>query len=226
MKVFLTGASGVIGTVIRAQLPQYNFLPFDLPNHDARNYNGVLTAIAGCDAAIHLAWDTRIENWKTGMTNPDNGLMTFNVYSAALACGVRRMIMASSVHAHDYSHWEGPGLIDPYTLPSPDSPYGASKVFMEALGRYFAKQGLEVVCIRFMGLNADGKPSRDDPDGQKKWFSHRDCGALIEAILEARSVPDNFAIVHGVSNNTGRMHDIANPFGWIPKDGAQFQSWR
>ena len=80
MKVFLTGASGVIGTVIRSQLPRYNFLAFDLPNHDARHYDNVLTAIAGCDAAaIHLAWDTRIENWKTGNINPDNGLMTFNV---------------------------------------------------------------------------------------------------------------------------------------------------
>lgn len=222
MKVFLTGASGVIGTVIRSQLPQYNFLAFDLPNHDARNYNDVLTAIAGCDAAIHLAWDTRIENWKTGNINPDNGLMTFNVYTAALASGLRRLIMASSVHAHDYAYWKGPDLIDPYALPTPDSPYGASKVFMEALGRYFSKEGLEVICIRFMGLNADNRPSSDDPEGQKKWFSHRDCGELIKAILKARSVPNNFVIVHGVSNNTGRMHDISNPFGWMPKDGMQF----
>jgi uronate dehydrogenase len=220
MRVFLTGASGVIGTVIRCQLPQYDFAPFDLPNDDARNYHNVLTAIAGCDAAIHLAWDTRTENWQTGNINPDNSLMTFNVYSAALASGVRRVIMASSVHAHDYSDWEGPGSIDPYTLPKPDSPYGASKVFMEALGRYFSKQGLEVVCIRFMGLNADNRPSGDDPEGHRKWFSHRDCGALIKAILEARAVPDNFAIVHGVSNNAGRMHDISNPFGWMPKDGT------
>ena len=220
MKVFLTGAAGVIGTVIRSQLAQYSFLPFDLPHHDARNYNSVLTAMAGCDAAIHLAWDTAIENWRTGKINPDNGLMTFNVYAAALASGLRRVIMASSVHAHDYSDWQSPALIDPYTLPKPDSPYGASKVFMEALGRYFSKRGLEVICIRFMGLNADDKPSSDDPEGHKKWFSHRDCGALIEAILEARAVPDNFAIVHGVSNNAGRMHDISNPFGWMPKDGT------
>lgn len=41
MKVFLTGASGVIGTVIRSQLPRYNFLAFDLPNHDARHYDDV-----------------------------------------------------------------------------------------------------------------------------------------------------------------------------------------
>ena len=221
MKVFLTGASGVIGTIIRSQLPQYDFLPFDLPNHDARNYNVVLTAIAGCEAAIHLAWDTKIEDWKTAKINPDNGLMTFNVYAAALTAGVERVIMASSVHAQDYAHWTGPDLIDPYALPTPDSPYGASKVFMEALGRYFSKKGLEVICIRFMGLNVDDRPSRDDPDGKKKWFSHKDCGELIKAILEAPSIPHNFVIVHGVSNNAGRMHDISNPFGWLPKDGIR-----
>ena len=218
MKVFLTGAAGVIGKIIRSQLPQHEFLSFDLPNRDARQYEPVLTAIAECDAAIHLAWDTEGENWNTGKINPDNALMTFNVYAAALASGVKRVIMASSVHANDYGHWKGPDLMDPYTLPTPDSPYGASKVFMEALGRYFSKQELEIVCIRFMGLNADNKPSIDDPDGTKKWFSHEDCGDLIKAILEAPSVPDNFVIVHGVSNNKGRMHDIANPFGWTPKD--------
>jgi uronate dehydrogenase len=221
MKVLLTGASGVIGTVIRSQLPRYDFLAFDLPNSDARNYNEVLTAMAGCEAAIHLAWDTNTENWKTGKINPDNALMTFNVYAAALASGLKRVIMASSVHAHDYTSWKGPDLIDPYALPIPDSPYGASKVFMEALGRFFSKQGLEVICVRFMGLNADNRPSSNDPEGQKKWFSQRDCGALIKAILEARSIPHNFVIVHGVSNNTGRMHDISNPFGWMPQDGIQ-----
>ncbi len=220
MKILLTGSSGVIGTIIRTGLPDYRFLPFDLPAHDARNYDDIITAIAGCDAAIHLAWDTKVENWKTGKINPDNALMTFNIYGAALASGMKKLIMASSVHANDYSEWQGPGLLDPYMLPNPDSPYGASKVFMEALGRYFSRQGLEVICIRFMGVNADNRPSADDPDGPKKWFSHRDCIELIRAILEAPNIPNNFVIVHGVSNNTGRMHDISNPFGWMPKDGT------
>jgi nucleoside-diphosphate-sugar epimerase len=220
MKIFLSGSSGVIGTIIRTEFPGYHFLTFDLPGHDARNYHDVLTAIAGCDAAIHLAWDTKGENWKTGNINPDNALMTYNVYTAALASGVKRVIMASSVHANDYNAWQGLGLMDPYTLPTPDSPYGASKVFMEALGRYFSRKGLEVVCIRFMGVNADNKPSADDPEGRNKWFSHRDCAELIRAILEAPLIPNNFVIVHGVSNNAGRLHDISNPFGWIPKDGT------
>ena len=154
--------------MVQSFAPNYHnkkFLAFDLPNDDARNYNDVLTAIAGCDAAIHLARDTRIKNWKTGNINPDNGLMTFNVYTAALASGLRRLIVASSVHANDYAYWKGPDLIDPYTLPTPDSPYGASKVFMEALGRCFARKGLEIICIRFMGLNADNRPASDDPEG-------------------------------------------------------------
>ncbi len=218
-KILITGAKGIIGTVACKALHGYKIIPFDLPEHDAQDYQGVVASMRGCDVALHLAWDTKVENWKTGAINPDNAFMTFNVYKAAHETGVKRVIMASSVHADWYYDWKGPELMDPYALPTPDSPYGASKVFMEALGRYYARQGLEVVCIRFMGLNKDNRPSPGDPDVLKKWFSHRDCGALLKAIIEAPSVPENFVIVYGVSNNTNRIHDYSNPFGWIPQDG-------
>ena len=219
-KILITGFKGTIGTIICNQLQGYDIVHFDLPEHNARDYQDVLASAKGCDMIIHLGWDTKVENWKTGNINPENALMTFNVYKVALEVGVPRVIMASSVHADDYSGWkEGEPLIKPDTVPTPDSPYGASKVFMEALGRYYARQGLQVVCIRFMGLNADNKKSQTDPDASKKWFSHNDCGTLIKAIIEAPLVPNNFVVMYGVSNNPGRMHDTSNPFGWEPKEG-------
>lgn len=193
---------------------------FDLPEHDARDYEDLAGLSRGHDVLVHLAWDTATESWRSGDISLDNQLMTVNAYEAALRTGVPRVIMASSVHADDYSGWTGAELMKATAVPAPDSPYGASKVFMEALGRYYAKQGLEVVCVRFMGVTPDGRPSPQDPAGKKKWLSHRDCGDLMEAIVEAPVVPDNFVVLYAVSANPGRMHDSANPFGWVPKDSA------
>ena len=94
---------------------------------------------------------------------------------------------------------------------------------MESLGRYYSKNGLEIVCIRFMGLNQNNKPNistQMDPYAKEKWFSHRDCGNLIRTIISAPVISNNFEIVYGVSNNTGRPVDTINSFGWIPIDNS------
>jgi hypothetical protein len=95
------------------------------------------------------------------------------------------------------------------------------KVGMEALGRYFASQGLEVVCIRFGGVNPKNIPAENPTYERAVWLSHRDCASLIDSILKADTIPNNFVIVYGVSNNPERIHDIVNPFGWMPQDSAQ-----
>lgn len=221
-KVLITGSNGTIGKIIVSQISKYYKLTeFDLQKHNACDYNDLVKAMKDQDVVIHLAWDTVKENWKSNDINPDNELMTFNVYKAAIEAKVPKVIMASSVHADDYSGWKGPKLMKTNTIPTPDSPYGASKVFMESLGRYYAKKGLQVACIRFMGLNPDNKPSKNDPEAKKKYFSHGDCGDLIKAIIEAKKVSNNFSVIYGLSNNKGRIHDFSNPFGWKPKDGVK-----
>jgi len=219
----MTGAEGIIGKAIRQQIPEYSYTCFDLPENDARDYQKLSTAMKGSDVAIHLAWNTQTENWLSDTIDPDNIAMTLNVYRAAQETKTRRVIMASSIHANDLREWRGPRLLSPSDTPSPDSLYGANKVFMEALGRLYAKKELEVVCIRFMGINSRDKPaepSEKDSLAREKWFSYRDCGNLIRSIVAASAVPDNFAIVYGVSNNTGRPADVVNPFGWMPQDNS------
>lgn len=48
------------------------------------------------------------------------------------------------------------------------------------------------------------------------WLSHSDCVSLIEKCLQADKIPENFAIIYGISNNSGKIHDISNPVGWVP----------
>ncbi len=129
--------------------------------------------------------------------------------------------MFSSIHADDYTSWKGPILMNSYSLPTPDSPYGAVKVYMESLGRFYANKGVEVVCIRLGGVNADDKKHlEDEPGYEKVYLSHRDLTDLIIRCIEIDKIPGNYSLLYGISNNTNRYHDFSNSLGWAPLSNA------
>ncbi|MBI2043721.1 NAD(P)-dependent oxidoreductase [Candidatus Pacearchaeota archaeon] len=219
-KILITGAKGRIGQILTGGLgSSYLITSADLPGFDARRYEDVLTFSENKDAIIHLAWDTKTENYQHERIDPRNFIMFENVYKAALETNVPRVIMASSVHADDFrgSHEK---LLTSDRIPSPTCPYGAHKVFMEALGKYYSTKELEVVCVRF-GLTGYGfDVDTFGVDGRVLWFSNKDCSDLIKTILETKEIPNNFLVMYGVSNNETRVHSWENPFGWEPKDDA------
>lgn len=218
-KIAITGSNGTIGSILKKGLSEYSINSLDLPKYDVRNYKNIKRRLRGNDVVIHLAWDTKTDSVSSGKINPDNSLMFWNVYKGSLESKVRRVIMASSIHADTFYGWKKSKLKNTKTIPIPDSPYGSHKVFMESLGRYYAQQGLEVICIRFGGvIKNDKPPSKGNPYERAAWLSHRDCIELIKKCIEAKNVPNNFVIINGVSNNKKRIHDISNPFGWKPKD--------
>ncbi|HEX7456311.1 MAG TPA: NAD(P)-dependent oxidoreductase [Candidatus Nanoarchaeia archaeon] len=220
-RVIITGAKGKIGKILLDSLNEYQITPLDLPEVDLRNYEYLLNIFAGHDAIIHLAWDTQSDNWRQEIFNPNNLLVAYNVYKAALEAKVPRILIASSVHVDKYRTWNEARLLSVDQTPEPDSPYGASKIFVEALGRYYATKGLEVICIRFGGVNVRNEPPVGDPKERVVWFSHRDCVDLVKKCLEAKHIENNFLIIYGVSNNQGRAHDYSSPLGWKPLEGAK-----
>jgi uronate dehydrogenase len=217
-RVAITGIQGKIGTVLSTGLKGYEIVPLDLPDLDITDYDLLLSKLKGVDAVIHLARTRSEENHANDMYSPTNSLMTFNVYRASLEAGVKRVIMASSVHADSYYEWEGKDKLKPDKIPIPDSPYGANKNLVEAFGRHYATRGLEVICIRFGGVNPENiRPKKGLDRESATWLCHDDCVSAIEACLKAKDVPDNFVIFYAVSNNDDRIHDTINPFGWKPK---------
>lgn len=219
MRVLITGSGGTIGSILKKHLP-HETTDFDLPEHDAEKFKHVYEKAKGHDVLVHLAWDFENDGFAGDWLNEDNALISYNIYQAAVDAGVKRVIMASSVHADRFiSRDELP--LRPYDLPLPDSPYGASKVMMEALGRYFADaKGLEVICLRIGGVNKHDAPPKSPPSERKVWLSQSDCASLVKACIDAKSVPNNYAIAYGISNNKDLLHDLSNPFGWEPQDGA------
>jgi len=224
--IAITGARGRIGTVLRRGLADSPVTALDLPETDCRSFEAVRAALPGHRAVIHLAWQMDTGGLYDTQVNLDNIAMMDNVYQAALELGVPRVIMASSVHADRFANRQAATLLSPAAAPIPDSPYGATKVFMESLGRYYAERGTEVICIRFGRVRPDDDPGYDDPWERIVWLSHRDGQALLRCCLASPVVPGRFTIVYAVSDNTGRVQDVTTPFGWQPRDDyARQPAW-
>jgi uronate dehydrogenase len=231
-RVVITGGAGRIASIIAQDLGgEWDFTLLDtatgmpgvqyLDVADPASYEQLRDTLAGKKAIIHLAWNARWENFRNGLVWPANKTAAEHVYQAAAETGVR-VIMASSIHADDYCRPGRAAMMKPDQVPVPDSPYGATKLYLEGLGRYYAhKRGLEVVCIRFGGVDPDDV-IRPEPDYRQIVLSRGDCASLMRCCLRAPAIPENFCLLYGISRNTGRFHDWSNPLGWTPlMDGTR-----
>ena len=112
-------------------------------------------ATAGIDCVVHLAGQSTEAEWEKVL--PLNIEGCYNVFEAARRSGVKRIVFASSNHAVGFHRRER--FIDDTVLPRPDTRYGVSKVFGEALGRLYAdKYGLSVACLR-IGTFVNARPA-------------------------------------------------------------------
>lgn len=218
-KVVITGARGVIGSVLMAGLVQeYDVRGLDLPDGDIGDRQFLTAQLSGVDAVIHLAGNFKTENWRSQSIDPANVALDMNVFESALAAKVPRLIMASSVHADDFIRQPGPFMVPGSGVPT--SPYGAHKILNEALGRYYASwHSLSFIGVRFGGVTPDDRPRATGKE-PLVWLSHKDCATALKACLQAKQAPGDFTLFYAVSNNTGRMHDTTNPFGWQPVDNS------
>ena len=126
---------------------------------DIGDLDALVAACAGIDAIVHLAATSAVDSvWEAVLES--NLIGTYNVFEAARRAGVPRVVFASSNHAiGTYELQAAPALdldddrvYDHTAEIRPDSLYGVSKVYGEALGRHYVDQhGLSVVCLRIGG---------------------------------------------------------------------------
>lgn len=217
-RIVITGSKGVIGNVLVNGLRGHDIAGADLPTWDLRIRATASRLFVGVDQVVHLAWNSRSENFRSKSIDPDNSLMLRHVLEAAAESEVQRVIVASSVHADVYPAPYHGAELEPSRTPVPDSLYGTDKVFGEALGRHYARHtGLEVVSIRFGGVNRRDSPPSNDEAERAVWFSHRDCISLLQTILDQPVSPGIESCLYGVSDNEGRWHSLKNEFGWMPQ---------
>lgn len=224
-KVLLTGASGnlgthlrrwfagrgrsIVATDIRAPEDGGEVVIVDLSDRAAVD---ALMA-DGVSAVVHLGGRATEAGWQTILDA--NIVATYNVFEAARKAGVRRVIYASSYHVVGmYPAAELPLGVDAPVRP--DTLYGVSKAFGEALGRlYFDKFGIECLAIRICTANDPGTPRE-----ARLWCNRDDLAGLIDAGLDAEEL--GYRVVYGISDNPNApvpMED-GSQLGWRPKHSS------
>ena len=226
--ILITGAAGEIGRVLRAGLydGHRTLRLLDIrPQKPAREHEEVVTAdladlaaleraARDIDCIVHLAGVPREGAWEAIL--PNNIIGTYNLFEAARRAGVKRVIFASSNHVVGYYRaTQKVGVTEPER---PDSRYGVSKAYGEALGRMYAdKYGLEVACLRIGSFRARPEDARQ----LATWISHRDMVELTRCCID--SAKFHFLVLYGVSNNTRNrwQNPHAAEIGYRPVDNAE-----
>jgi len=225
--ILITGAAGDVGTHLRRELAgKYVLRVSDLrplkkinPEEqfvraDIAKMSDALRITRGVDAIVHLGGYSVEGPW-TGILQA-NIIGCYNVFEAARRNGVKRILFPTSNHAVGF--YARSQTIDHRVYPKPDSRYGVSKVFGEALGSLYAdKYGMQVFCMRIGNVNA--RPI--DKRRLSILFTPRDLAQLVTIGVEHPDI--RFEIVYGISRNARAWYDNANAFrlGYRPQDDGE-----
>lgn len=226
-RILITGAAGDLGGKLRQGLaPLANHLRLadrteitDLKDHeegltfDLSDEAAAMEATRDVDAIVHFGGASRERVWNDVLDSTIKG--SYNIYEGARKHGVKRVIFASSIHAVGYHASDS--HIDTHAPVKPDSLYGVSKCFVEALSSlYWNKFGIETACLRIVSCF----PEPADRRMLGSWLSYDDCIRLVISSLTANYV--GHSIIFGVSDNPSKLLDNskAGHLGFTPQDSS------
>jgi uronate dehydrogenase len=216
-RILLTGASGGVGTRLRQLLPPiYPDLllsdlkaPADLGKNekflaaDLADMAQVEAICEGVDGIIHLGGFSVEGPWDSILQS--NIIGCYNLFEAAYKKGVKRVVFASSNHAVGF--YPRHTRINTNVTVRPDSRYGVSKAFGEAIGSLYAdKYGLKVTCIRIGNFG-------DEPLDHRRmsiWLKPEDLVQLCRIGLEHPDI--HFEVVYGASYNERAWWDNSRAY--------------
>ncbi|WP_127902994.1 NAD-dependent epimerase/dehydratase family protein [Solirhodobacter olei] len=230
-KLLMTGAAGGVGRALRPYLsrmaervvlsdivevgelaPHESFQACELSDRA-----GVEALAEGVDGIIHLGGISLERPWKQILGANIEG--AYNLFDAARLSGKPRIVFASSNHVTGYYGREM--RIGPQMPVRPDSLYGVSKAFGEALASlYFDKFELECLTVRIGWCF----PKPKDMRTQAIYLAVEDLADLCERAFTAPRL--GHTIVYGVSNNDECWWDNSSAafLGWKPKHSSAL--WR
>ena len=222
-RVVFTGASGGIGTMTRpllAKLYPGLVLSDRVPPKDLQPGESFVAAdladIAqveaicdGVDGILHFGGYSVEGPWDDILQS--NIIGGYNVFEAARKKRVKRVVFASSNHAVGF--YPRRRKIGTDLTVRPDSRYGVSKAFGEALGALYSdKHGMVVTCLRIGNVG----PRPLDVRRLSIWISPEDIVQLFRIGLEHPDI--RFDILYGASDNEASWWDNsrARQLGYRP----------
>jgi uronate dehydrogenase len=224
--VLITGAAGDVGTHLSRELAgKYKLRlsdkrPLKPPKGqtfvkaDVSKMADALRITKGVDAIVHLGGYSVEGPWPAILQA--NIIGCYNVFEAARRNSVKRILFPTSNHAVGF--YRRDQTIDHRVYIKPDSRYGVSKVFGEALGSLYAdKYGMEIFMMRIGNVN----PVPIDKRRLSIWLSPRDLAQLVSIGIDHPDI--KFEIVYGISRNTRAWYDNSNAFrlGYRPQDDSE-----
>ncbi|MFJ1696967.1 NAD-dependent epimerase/dehydratase family protein [Streptomyces sp. NPDC087532] len=233
-RILVTGAAGRIGRELRPRLAREGrtLRLLDVaetgpagPEEDVETVRASFTdqdaidaACQDVDAVVHLGGLAGETSWQRIADINIDG--TRRVLEAARRQGVRRVVLASSIHAAGFHTRDDAvdGVLPAAVTPRPDTYYGVSKAAIEALGSlYHSRFAIDVTCLRIGAF----RPRPLAPEDLAAWLSPGDAARLVEACLQAE--PAAFRVLWGISRNTRRWWSLeeAEAIGYRPEDDAE-----
>ncbi|MDS9467441.1 NAD(P)-dependent oxidoreductase [Paracoccus sp. MBLB3053] len=227
-RLLITGAAGGLGRALTPHLrgiaetlrladiaPIPDALPEDeIVQCDLGDAAAVDAMVAGCDGILHLG-GVSVETPFAPILQA-NILGLYNLYEAARAHGQPRIIFASSNHTVGF--YDQTDRLSADCTFRPDSLYGVSKIFGEALARmYFEKFGQESALVRIGSCT----PEPENHRMLGSWFSQGDFLSLIGTVFAAPGL--GCTIIWGASANDAGWWDNSHLdwLGWQAQDNAE-----
>ena len=226
-KLLVTGAAGGIARLVTGSLgtiaksvrlsdivepndiePGAEFVRCDLGDEAA-----VSKLVEGCDGILHLGGISIEQDFRNILDGNIVGL--HNLYEAARAHGYPRIFQASSNHVIGF--YRQNERLDAYAPHKPDSWYGVSKSFGEAVAlMYYHKFGQQTAIVRIGSC-------RNEPEDHRMlatWLAPEDFVSLVERVF---SVPLlGCPVIYGMSDNDIAWWDnsCSSYLGWRPKKSS------
>ncbi|MCB2055609.1 MAG: NAD(P)-dependent oxidoreductase [Geminicoccaceae bacterium] len=222
-RILMTGAAGGVASMLRPHLAGHfdevvlsDIVPVTGMAAHERFVEAPLAdpgacraACRGMDGIVHLGGFAHEGPWET--IHEANIVGCYNIFEAARLEGVPRVVFASSNHAIGF--YRRTERIGSDRRVRPDTRYGVSKAFGEALGSYYAdKFGLRVLSIRIG--NVAERPL--DERRLSIWIHPEDLAQLIRIGIEHPDLHNE--VVFGASDNDRSWWDnhIAYALGYAP----------
>ncbi len=229
MKVLLTGPSGRVGPhLVEPFRADFDLKTFDLPGQNA-DFEGDLSeieplrlAMRGVDVVVHLAATSDDAPFVEQLV-PNNVIGLYNVFEAARLEGVRRVVWASSVQAVGRNHKDPQTSVSPEDTPHPRNLYGVTKVWGEALGRFYHdKHGMEFIGIRIGAFQTYDSPWFKTGLCEQIWLSPRDCAQIFQLAIETPSI--GYLVVNATSRTSHAflsLESARDVLGYDPQDDSR-----
>lgn len=239
-RIAVTGGSGASGRfIINALLEQGHEIVcidrrFD-PTHlrqfrevDMNNYGDVLASLMGCDEVVHFAAhpEPDFDHHTAAARFNNNTAACFNVFNAAAALGIKRVVWASSETVHGFPFEKNkpePLPLTEESKPAPQNGYALSKLMCEHLAEEMVRLNpdMTIIGLRLSNILYHSNHSATYDKIPGYWDDPRSRCFNLWGYVDARDAADAVICALKAPIKGARNYNIAAPDTLMKQPSAE-----